>query len=44
MNEKIALRRGGRLELRYHEDCFSGEADPRTQKHSTYQEGKFAGT
>ena len=30
LNETIAIRRGGRLELRYHEKCFSGEADPRT--------------
>lgn len=31
INEPIAIRRGGRIELKYHMKCFSGEADPRTQ-------------
>ena len=30
LSESIAIRRGGRIELKYHLKCFSGEADPRT--------------
>ena len=30
LNETIVLRRGGRIELRYHKKCFSGHADPRS--------------
>lgn len=36
VGETIVLRRGGRIELRYHEACFSGEADPRTQTGSSF--------
>jgi hypothetical protein len=34
--ETLTIRRGGRLELRYHAACFSGEADPRTQSGSSF--------
>jgi hypothetical protein len=32
LNEIITIRRGGRIELRYHKNCFSGYADPRSKK------------
>ncbi|CAM9822649.1 unnamed protein product, partial [Choristocarpus tenellus] len=41
-NDVIAVRRGGRIELRYHEQCFSGLADPRTQPASSANMGKFS--
>ncbi|CAM9515415.1 unnamed protein product, partial [Discosporangium mesarthrocarpum] len=41
LREAIAVRRGGRIELRYHEDCFSGVADPRSQPSSSANTGKF---
>eukprot|EP01083_Nonionella_stella_P099931 281248_1 len=44
LSEDITIRRGGRLEFRYHSACFSGTADPRTQEHSTFHEGKWRGT
>lgn len=44
LSEQIAIRRGGRIELRYHTECFSGQADPRTQKSSTFNTSKWAGT
>ena len=43
-DENVVLRRGGRIELRYHEKCFSGKADPRTQVASSFHKGKFAGS
>lgn len=39
---EILGRRGGRVELRYHESCFSMHADPRTQASSSANVGKFA--
>lgn len=36
------LFRGGRIELRYHKDCFSNIADPRSQPASSANVGKFA--
>ncbi|CAM9303928.1 unnamed protein product [Laminaria digitata] len=41
LNEAIAVRRGGRIELRYHKDCFSNIADPRSQPASSANVGKF---
>eukprot|EP00906_Rhabdomonas_costata_P010114 RCo014212 len=35
VGETIAVRRGGRIELRYHMECFSGHADPRSQSQSS---------
>ena len=43
VGEIIAVRRGGRIELRYHRECFSGTSDPRTQKNSSQHMGKWAG-
>lgn len=40
----LAERRGARLALRYHRNCFSGVADPRSQPHGPFQEGKWAGS
>lgn len=42
IGEPIAQRDGRRIRLIYHEKCFSGDADPRTQYSSSYHEGKFA--
>ncbi|KAJ4460407.1 hypothetical protein PAPYR_3437 [Paratrimastix pyriformis] len=39
--ERIIVRDGRKIRLFYHERCFSGTADPRTQQHSSYHEGKF---
>ncbi|CAN0506694.1 unnamed protein product [Ectocarpus sp. 12 AP-2014] len=41
LNEEIAVRRGGRIELRYHRECFSMVADPRSQPASSANVGKF---
>eukprot|EP00667_Euglena_gracilis_P022530 EG_transcript_25105 len=38
LGETIVIRRGGRIEMRYHEACFSGDDDPRTQAHSSAQD------
>ena len=38
--EKIAVRDGRKLRLTYHLNCFSGDSDPRTQKGSSYNEGR----
>ena len=34
--ERIIYRDGRRIRLMYHENCFSGTADPRTQKGSSF--------
>jgi hypothetical protein len=36
VGEHLMVRRGGRIELRYHAGCFSGSDDPRTQEHSSF--------
>ncbi|CAM9966852.1 unnamed protein product [Ascophyllum nodosum] len=41
LNETIAVRRGGRIELKYHQACFSMVADPRSQPTSSANVGKF---
>ena len=42
IGEPIVQRDGRRIRLIYHEKCFSGDADPRTQTNSSYNSGKFA--
>ena len=44
IGEPIAVRRGARIEMRYHVACFSGAADPRSQNGSSYTTGHLAGT
>ncbi|KAG8458906.1 hypothetical protein KFE25_004240 [Diacronema lutheri] len=44
LGEPLAERRGARLALRYHRDCFSGLADPRSQPRGPFNEGKWAGS
>jgi len=39
--EQIKVRDGRKLRLMYHEKCFSGDADPRTQIHSSFSEGRL---
>jgi hypothetical protein len=41
LGESISVRRGGRIELKYHDECFSGYSDPRSQVTSSYHAGKF---
>jgi hypothetical protein len=36
LGEPLTVRRGGRIELRYHSSCFSGAADPRSQPSSSF--------
>mmetsp|Transcript_8641 Transcript_8641/g.29474 ORF Transcript_8641/g.29474 Transcript_8641/m.29474 type:complete len:125 (-) Transcript_8641:371-745(-) len=43
IGEPLAERRGARLAMRYHDTCFSGTADPRTQSNSSFAAGKWAG-
>ncbi|CAJ1415092.1 unnamed protein product [Effrenium voratum] len=40
----LTERRGGRVSMRYHGECFSGFADPRSQARSSHHEGKLRGT
>lgn len=37
IGERVAVRDGRKIRLFYHEGCFSGEADPRTQPNSSFQ-------
>lgn len=37
-NEPICVRDGRKIRLFYHENCFSGDADPRTQGSSSYSD------
>ena len=37
----IVVRDGRKMRFFYHLECFSGDADPRTQQSSTFNEGKF---
>ena len=39
--EPIIQRDGRKIRLIYHKDCFSGDADPRTQANSSYNSKKF---
>ncbi|CAD7950724.1 unnamed protein product [Amoebophrya sp. A120] len=44
VGEPITERRGSRISTRYHAECFSGYADPRSQARSSTHEGRLAGT
>lgn len=39
--DDIMYRDGRRIRLMYHENCFSGDADPRTQKGSSFNSGRL---
>ena len=42
--EQIVIRDGRKLRLMYHEKCFSGSSDPRTQSGSSYNDQKWTNT
>ena len=44
IGEPLTERRGARTSMRYHGECFSGFADPRSQASSSHHVGKLAGT
>lgn len=44
LGEALTERRGARTSMRYHAECFSGFADPRSQASSSMHAGKLAGT
>lgn len=44
VGEPITERRGARVSMRYHAECFSGFADPRSQARSSHHEGNLAGS
>ncbi len=44
IGEPITERRGARVSMRYHAECFSGFADPRSQTRSSHHEGRLAGS
>eukprot|EP00927_Polykrikos_kofoidii_P070813 TRINITY_DN67197_c0_g1_i1.p1 TRINITY_DN67197_c0_g1~~TRINITY_DN67197_c0_g1_i1.p1 ORF type:complete len:342 (+),score=46.02 TRINITY_DN67197_c0_g1_i1:73-1098(+) len=44
VGEPITERRGARVSMRYHAECFSGFADPRSQSSSSHHVGHLAGT
>ena len=39
--EPIVVRDGRRIRFFYHERCFSGIADPRSQPHSSFASGRW---
>ena len=39
--EQIACRDGRKIRLYYHQGCFSGDADPRTQVSSSFNDPRF---
>ena len=41
IGEKIIQRDGRKIRLIYHSSCFTGNADPRSQPHSSFNTGKF---
>eukprot|EP00760_Papus_ankaliazontas_P027080 PhM_4_TR313/c0_g1_i1/m.64407 len=43
--DAITCRDGRKIRLTYHRECFSGESDPRTQHHSSFEKSnnKFHG-
>jgi hypothetical protein len=43
VGEAITERRGARVSMRYHAECFSGFADPRSQATSSHHIGALAG-
>eukprot|EP00929_Paragymnodinium_shiwhaense_P044046 TRINITY_DN2259_c0_g1_i4.p1 TRINITY_DN2259_c0_g1~~TRINITY_DN2259_c0_g1_i4.p1 ORF type:complete len:247 (-),score=62.55 TRINITY_DN2259_c0_g1_i4:73-813(-) len=44
LGEGLTERRGARISMRYHAECFSGFADPRSQTSSSHHMGHLAGT
>lgn len=44
IGEPMTERRGARVSMRYHAECFSGFADPRSQATSSHHVGKLAGS
>ena len=44
IGQPITERRGARTSMRYHAECFSGFADPRSQATSSAHTGNLAGT
>ena len=44
IGEPLTERRGARVSMRYHAECFSGYADPRSQASSSAHVGRLAGT
>jgi hypothetical protein len=44
LGEPLTERRGARISSRYHAECFSGFADPRSQVQSSHHSGHLAGT
>jgi hypothetical protein len=44
LGEPLTERRGARTSMRYHAECFSGFADPRSQAGSSHAVGHLAGT
>lgn len=44
LGEPLTERRGARISMRYHAECFSGFADPRSQATSSMHVGGLAGT
>jgi len=42
--DPLTERRGARISMRYHGECFSGFADPRSQTRSSHHEGHHAGS
>jgi len=44
IGEPITERRGARVSMRYHAECYSGYADPRSQLSSSLHQGTLKGT
>jgi hypothetical protein len=44
IGEPLTERRGARISTRYHAQCFSGYADPRSQVGSSHHTGRLAGS
>ena len=44
LGDPLTERRGARVSMRYHAECFSGYADPRSQASSSHHTGHLAGT
>eukprot|EP00741_Cyanophora_paradoxa_P022069 tig00021434_g21304.t1 len=38
----VIVRDGRKMRFFYHVECYSGEADPRSQEHSSYHQGRFS--
>ena len=39
--QEMKVRDGRKIRLFYHEDCYSGSADPRTQQHSSFYDARY---